>query len=79
MAPPSLHDYYRGRIAVSVKTLMLAAFLLALVVHAGPPLFRVLDIPKYFPYIYGVKSRSGHDRSQSFGPISHVSGPKLSF
>ena len=22
--------------------------------------------------IYGVKSRSGHDRSQSFGPISHV-------
>ena len=21
--------------------------------------------------------RSGHDRSQSFGPISHVSGPKL--
>ena len=25
------------------------------------------------------KSRSGHDRSQSFGSISHVSGPKLSF
>ena len=29
--------------------------------------------------VYGVKSRSGHDRSQSFGPISHRSGPKLSF
>ena len=29
--------------------------------------------------IYGVKSRSGHDRSQSFGAISHASGPKLSF
>ena len=27
--------------------------------------------------IYGVKSRSGHDRSQSFGPISHDSGFKL--
>ena len=42
--------------------------------------------PRYVPYIslvcfliYGVKSRSGHDRSQSFGPISHVSGPKLTF
>ena len=23
--------------------------------------------------------RSGHDRSQSFGPLSHVSGPKLTF
>ena len=23
--------------------------------------------------------RSGHDRSQSFGPTSHVSGPKLAF
>ena len=23
--------------------------------------------------IYAVKSRFGHDRSQSFGPISHVS------
>ena len=23
--------------------------------------------------------RSGHDGSQTFGPISHVSGPKLSF
>ena len=29
--------------------------------------------------IYGVKSRSGHDRSQSFGPISHVSGPEMVF
>ena len=29
--------------------------------------------------IYGAKSRSGHERSQSFGPISHVSGPKLTF
>ena len=29
--------------------------------------------------IYGVKSRSGHDRSQSFCPISHVSDPKLTF
>ena len=29
--------------------------------------------------IYGVKSRSGHDRSKSFGPISDVSGPKLTF
>ena len=26
---------------------------------------------------YGVKSRSGHGRSQSLGQISHVSGPKL--
>ena len=23
--------------------------------------------------------KSGHDRSQSFGPISHASGPKLTF
>ena len=29
--------------------------------------------------IYGVKSRSGHDRSQSFGPIWHVSGPEMVF
>ena len=26
--------------------------------------------------IYGVKSRSGHDRSQSFGRTWHVSGPE---
>ena len=29
--------------------------------------------------IYGVKSRSGHDRSQSFWQILHMSGPKLTF
>ena len=29
--------------------------------------------------IYGVKSRSGHDRRQSAGPISHASGSKPSF
>ena len=29
--------------------------------------------------IYGVKSRSGYDRSQTFGQISHVSGPKTKF
>ena len=29
--------------------------------------------------IYGVKSRSGHDRSQSFRPIWHVSGPEIVF
>ena len=29
--------------------------------------------------IHEVKSRSGHDRSQSFGSISHISGPKLTF
>ena len=28
---------------------------------------------------YGVKSRSGHDRSQSFGSISHALGPKFTF
>ena len=41
MAPPSLHDQYRGLCASSYKSLMLAAFTLALVVQAGPPLFRV--------------------------------------
>ena len=42
--------------------------------------------PRYVPYIsfvcfliYGVKSRSGHDRSPSFGSISHVSDPKQLF
>ena len=29
--------------------------------------------------IYGVKSRSGHDRSQSFVSILHISDPKLTF
>ena len=29
--------------------------------------------------IYEVKSRSGHDRIQSFGPISHVWDQKLTF
>ena len=29
--------------------------------------------------IYGVKSKSGHDWSQSFGPIWHVSGPEMVF
>ena len=29
--------------------------------------------------IYGVKSRSGHDRSQTVGPISHFSGQKTDF
>ena len=29
--------------------------------------------------IYGVKSRSGHDRSQNFDSISHDSDPKLIF
>ena len=27
--------------------------------------------------IYSVNSRSGHDQSQTFGSISHASGPKL--
>ena len=29
--------------------------------------------------IYSVNSRSGHDQSQTSGPISHASGPKLIF
>ena len=29
--------------------------------------------------IYSVNSRSGHDRSQTFGSISHISGPNLTF
>ena len=29
--------------------------------------------------IYGIKRRSGHDWSQSLGPIWHVSGPKIGF
>ena len=29
--------------------------------------------------IYSVNSGSGHDRSQTFSSISHVSGPKLTF
>ena len=29
--------------------------------------------------VYSVNSRSAHDRSQTFGSIWHVSGPKLSF
>ena len=53
--------------------------------RAPPPpysLYIPYIFPKYVPYvfpcvflIYGVKSRSGHDRSQSRGSISHVSGP----
>ena len=44
-----------------------------------PPGFSQLP-PECSPsLICGVKSRSGHDRSQSFGQISHVSGPKLTF
>ena len=53
-----------------------------------PYIFRIYStyiyiyiFPKYVPYIfpfvcyliYGVKSRSGHDRSQSFGQIPHAS------
>ena len=30
-------------------------------------------------YFYGIKRRSGHDWSQRFGPIWHVSGPKMVF
>ena len=36
--------------------------------------------PPLFPYvflIYSIKSRSGHDQSQTFDSIVHVSGPKL--
>ena len=29
--------------------------------------------------IYGVKRRQGHDGSQSFGPIWHVSGSEMVF
>ena len=29
--------------------------------------------------IYSVNSRSGHDRSQTFGSTLHVSGSKMSF
>ena len=37
--------------------------------------------PKAAPVflIYGVNSESGHDRSQSFGSIWHVSGPEIVF
>ena len=41
-----------------------------------------LNVFHIFPLcflIYGVKSRSGHDRSQSFGTIWHVSGPEIIF
>ena len=44
---------------------------------------QVLNIFLVFPFacfvIYSVNSRSGHDRSQTFGSISHVSNPKLTF
>ena len=41
------------------------------------------QIPYIFPCVsffpYGIKSRSRHDRSQSFGSIVHASGLKLTF
>ena len=40
-------------------------------------MFHTFSLVRFF--IYGVKSRSGHDRSQSFHPISHASGPKMTF
>ena len=52
-----------------------------------PYIFLIYCIfPKYVPYIslvcfliYGVKSRSGHDASQSFGQIWHVLDPEMVF
>ena len=43
----------------------------------------VLNIFHIFSFvcfvIYSVNSRSGHDRSPTFGSISHISVPKLTF
>ena len=50
-----------------------------------PYIFHIcfLDMFHVFSFVcfllYGVKSRSGHDRSQTLGSISHASVPKLSF
>ena len=49
-----------------------------------PDIFHIcfLDVFHVFSLVcflvYGVKRRSGHDGSQSFGSISHVSGPETS-
>ena len=40
-------------------------------------MFHIFPLVCFF--IHGVKSRSGHDRCQSFGSISYVSGLKLTF
>ena len=40
-------------------------------------IFHILSLVSFS--IYGVKSRSGHDGSQSVGWISHTSGRKLSY
>ena len=61
----NIHRYLRYKIIIRKTG---AAFGGALI---GRPLVCFL--------IYGVKNRSGHDRSQSFGSISHVSGSKLIF
>ena len=52
----------------------------------GYSLYIPYIFPSYVPsislvcfLIYGVKSKSGHDWSQSFGPILHGLDPKLSF
>ena len=45
--------------------------------EGGACVFRVFSFVCFS--IYGVKNKSGHDRSQSFGPILHVSGAKIGF
>ena len=43
----------------------------------SPNIFHIFPLVCFL--IYSVNSRSGHDRSPTFGSISHVSGPKLTF
>ena len=50
-----------------------------------PDIFHIYFLNMFYIFslvcflIYGVKSESGHDRSQSFNKISHILTPKLTF
>ena len=88
-APPSAAPQWGGRIGLLFLIILYHKYLWMFLIYSlyVPHIYNyIYTFPEYVPYIslvcfliYGVKSRSGHDRSQSFGSVSHVPGPKLTF
>ena len=74
VAPSSIGTYSMQHVVHSSSTHRIRPHVLYIYIYFLSMLHMFYLV--YF-LIYEVKSRSGHDRSQSFGSISHMSGPKL--
>ena len=87
-APPSAAPLWGGR---PIGSMFLSTFWSSYIIDTYgyslyiPNIFHIYFLAMWSMFslvcslIYGVKRTSGHDRSQSFGPIWHVAGPEIVF